>query len=84
MTTGIHSDAGSGKTLKDVKPGQEVTVMKIHGDGSLRKHILDLGITNGCKILVRRVAPLGDPVQISLRGYELSLRKHDAEKIVVD
>ena len=84
MTTGIQSDAGSGRTLKDVKPGQEVTVKRIHGEGSLRKHILDLGITNGCRIFVRRVAPLGDPVQISLRGYELSLRKHDAEKIEVN
>ena len=83
MTTGIQQNAGSGVTLKDVKPGNEVTVTKIQGQGSLRKHILDLGITNGCKIFVRRVAPLGDPIQISLRGYELSLRKHDAEKIEV-
>jgi len=84
MTTGIHKSAGSGKTLKDVRPGQEATVKKIHGEGSLRKHILDLGITNGCKILVRRVAPLGDPIQVSLRGYELSLRKHDAESIEIE
>ena len=84
MTTGIQSNAGGSRTLKDVEPGTEVTVKKVHGSGTVRKHILDLGITNGSKIFVRRVAPLGGPLQISLRGYELCLRKHDAENIEVE
>ena len=72
------------KTLKDVKVGQTATVVKIHGEGALRRRIMDMGITKGVDIHVRKVAPLGDPLELSLRGYELSLRKADAEMIEVD
>ena len=67
------------KTLKDVKVGQTATVVKLHGEGALRRRIMDMGITKGVEIHVRKVAPLGDPLELSLRGYELSLRKADAE-----
>ena len=72
------------KTLKDVKVGQTATVVKIHGEGALRRRIMDMGITKGVDIHVRKVAPLGDPLELSLRGYELSLRKADAEMVEVD
>jgi len=71
------------KTLKDVKVGQTVTVAKVHGEGALRRRIMDMGITKGVDIHVRKVAPLGDPLELNLRGYELSLRKADAEMIEV-
>ena len=58
--------------------------MKLHGEGALKKHLMDMGITKGCQIYIRKVAPLGDPVEITVRGYELSLRKGDAEKIEVE
>ena len=72
------------KTLKDVKVGQTATVVKLHGEGTLRRRIMDMGITKGVDIHVRKVAPLGDPLELSLRGYELSLRKADAEMIEVE
>ena len=71
------------KTLKDVKVGQTVTVAKVHGEGALRRRIMDMGITKGVDIHVRKVAPLGDPLELNLRGYELSLRKADAEMIEI-
>ncbi len=71
------------KTLKDVKIGSTVSVVKLHGTGALKRRIMDMGITKGIKIYVRKVAPLGDPVEINVRGYELSLRKADAEMIEV-
>ena len=71
-------------TLKDVKCGQTVRVKKIQGEGPVRRRIMDMGITKGTEIKVRKVAPLGDPVEINVRGYELSLRKNDAENIEVD
>lgn len=83
MITGIRKNSGSYTSLKDIKPGTEVTVQKIHGEGTLKRHILDMGLTSGCKVLVRRVAPLGDPIQISVRGFEMSLRKADARMIEV-
>ena len=58
--------------------------MKLHGEGALKKHLMDMGITKGCDIFVRKVAPLGDPIEITVRGYELSLRKGDAENIEVE
>ena len=67
------------KTLKDVPVGSSAVVVKIHGEGALRRRIMDMGITKGTEIYVRKVAPLGDPVEITVRGYELSLRKADAE-----
>ena len=69
------------KTLREIGVGETTKVLKIHGDGSLRRHLMDMGITKGCSIFVRKVAPLGDPVEITIRGYELSLRKADAEMI---
>lgn len=67
------------KTLRDVKVGETATVKKIHGAGALKKRIMDMGITKGTQIFVRKVAPLGDPVEVTVRGYELSLRKEDAD-----
>ena len=72
------------KTLKDAEIGSTVKVVKLHGEGALKKHLMDMGITKGCQIYIRKVAPLGDPVEITVRGYELSLRKGDAEKIEVE
>lgn len=67
------------KTLRDVAVGQIATVAKIHGEGALKRRIMDMGITKGTEIYVRKVAPLGDPVEVTVRGYELSLRKEDAD-----
>ena len=72
------------KTLKDAKVGQTVTVVKLHGEGAVRRRIMDMGITKGVEIFVRKAAPLGDPIELNLRGYELSLRKDDAEMIEVE
>ena len=71
------------RTLKEVKVGQSCTVVKIHGEGALKRRIMDMGITKGVKVTVRKVAPLGDPMELHLRGYELSLRKADAEMIEI-
>ena len=70
-------------TLKEVKKGQTVTVLKLNGEGAVKRRIMDMGITKGTEIYVRKVAPLGDPVEITVRGYELSVRKADAEMIEV-
>ena len=72
------------KTLKEVKIGQTVKVVKLHGEGAVKRRIMDMGITKGVEIYVRKVAPLGDPVEITVRGYELSLRKNDAEMVEVE
>lgn len=71
-------------TLKDVKVGSTVTVKKIAGEGPVKRRIMDMGITKGVQVYVRKVAPLGDPVEITVRGYELSIRKADAEIIEVE
>jgi len=71
-------------TLKEVKCGETVTVKKLSGDGPVKRRIMDMGITKGVSIYVRKVAPLGDPVEVTVRGYELSLRKADAEMIEVE
>ena len=71
------------KTLKDVKVGESATVVKLHGEGPVRRRIMDMGITKGVEILVRKVAPLGDPMELNVRGYELSVRKGDAALIEV-
>jgi len=68
-------------TLKDAKIGQTVTVKKLNGEGAIKRRIMDMGITKGTQIFIRKVAPLGDPVEVTVRGYELSLRKADAEMI---
>lgn len=71
-------------TLKEVQCGQTVKVKKIEGTGAVRRRIMDMGITKGSEIYVRKVAPLGDPIEVNIRGYELTLRKYDAEMIVVE
>ncbi|MBR4081246.1 MAG: ferrous iron transport protein A [Clostridia bacterium] len=72
------------KTLKDIRVGQTATIVKVHGEGALRRRIMDMGLTRGTSIFVRKVAPLGDPMELNLRGYELSLRRDDAEMIEVE
>ena len=72
------------QTLKEVAVGKTVSVVKLHGEGAVKRRIMDMGITKGVEIYVRKVAPLGDPVEVTVRGYELSLRKADAEMIVVE
>ena len=72
------------KTLKQIKIGGTARVVKIHGEGALKRRIMDMGLTKGVEIKVRKVAPLGDPIEITVRGYELSLRKEDAETIEVE
>ena len=71
------------KTLRSAKVGDTVTVVKLHGEGAVKRRIMDMGITRGVEIYVRKVAPLGDPVEVTVRGYELSLRKDDAEMIEI-
>ena len=72
------------KTLKEVKVKDTVKVVKLHGEGAVKRRIMDMGITRGVEIYVRKVAPLGDPVEINVRGYELSIRKADADMIEVE
>ena len=72
------------KTLKQIKIGKSAKVVKVHGEGALKRRIMDMGITKGVEVMVRKVAPLGDPIEINVRGYELSIRKHDAEMIEVE
>ena len=72
------------KTLRDTKVGETVKVKKLHGEGAVKRRIMDMGITRGVEIYVRKLAPLGDPVEVTVRGYELSLRKADAEMIEVE
>lgn len=72
------------KTLRDVKIGESATVKRLHGEGATKRRIMDMGITKGTEIKVRKLAPLGDPIELTVRGYELSLRKADAEMIEVE
>lgn len=72
------------KTLKNVECGQTVKVSRLVGEGAVRRRIMDMGITKGTEIYVRKVAPLGDPIEVTVRGYELSLRKGEAENIVIE
>lgn len=72
------------KTLKFAKIGDTYTVVKLHGEGAVKRRIMDMGITKGVQVYVRKVAPLGDPVEVTVRGYELSLRKADADMIEVE
>lgn len=71
------------KTLRDIGVGETVTVVKLHGEGATKRRILDMGLTRGTEVHVRKVAPLGDPMELNVRGYELSIRKADAEMIEV-
>lgn len=72
------------KTLKQATVGETVKVVKLHGEGAIKRRIMDMGLTKGVEIYVRKVAPLGDPVEVTVRGYELSLRKADAEMVEVE
>lgn len=72
------------KTLKDVRVGESATVIKLLGEGALKRRIMDMGVTRGTEVFVRKVAPLGDPIELTVRGYELSIRKSDAELIAVN
>ena len=72
------------KTLKELKIGEKARVMKLHGEGAIKRRIMDMGLTKGVEVSVCKVAPLGDPREITVRGYELSIRKEDAEKIEIE
>ena len=72
------------KTLRDVKIGEKATVKKLHGEGAVKRRIMDMGLTKGTEVIVRKVAPLGDPIELTVRNYELSLRKADAEMVEVE
>ena len=72
------------KTLRDVIIGETATIVRLHGEGALKRRIMDMGLTRGTQVLVRKVAPLGDPLELTVRGYELSVRKGDAELIEVE
>ena len=74
---------GQRKTLRDVAIGESVTVRRLTGEGAIKRHIMDMGITKGTDVFVRKVAPLGDPIEVTVRGYELSRRKSEAENILV-
>ncbi len=72
------------KTLKEAKIGSTVRVVKLHGEGAVKRRIMDMGLTKGVEVQIRKVAPLGDPIEVTVRGYELSLRKADAEMIEIE
>lgn len=72
------------KTLREVKSGETVAVVKLNGEGAVKRRIMDMGITKGCSVYIRKVAPLGDPVEVTVRGYELSVRKEDAQMVEVE
>ena len=72
------------RTLKETKIGETVRVVKLHGEGALRRRIMDMGLTKGVEVYIRKVAPLGDPIEVTVRGYELSIRKSDAQMIEVE
>lgn len=72
------------RTLRDVKIGQTVKIKRLHGEGAIKRRIMDMGLTKGTEVYVRKVAPLGDPMELTVRGYELSVRKGDAEMIEVE
>lgn len=71
------------KTLRNVQVGETVTVAKVHGEGAVKRRIMDMGLTKGVEVFVRKVAPLGDPIEVTVRGYELSLRKADADMVEI-
>ena len=72
------------KTLREVKSGETVAVVKLNGEGAVKRRIMDMGITKGCSVYIRKVAPLGDPGEVTVRGYELSVRKEDAQMVEVE
>ena len=72
------------KTLKDLKPGDKAVIKRVEGEGAVRRRLMDMGVTRGAEVLIRKVAPLGDPIEVNIRGYELTFRKAEAEKIYVE
>ena len=80
---GTKMEQGQTMTLRDVPVGERARVKKLSGEGAIKRHIMDMGITKGVEVFVRKVAPLGDPVEVNVRGYELSIRKADAEMIEI-
>lgn len=72
------------RTLKELKPGEKAVVKKITGEGAVKRRLMDMGVTRGAEVLVRKVAPLGDPIEVNIRGYELTFRKTEAENIMVE
>lgn len=74
----------TGRTLRDIKPGESCKITGISGEGAVKRRLMDMGLTRGTPVYVRKVAPLGDPIEITIRGYELSLRKDEAEKVQVE
>ncbi len=72
------------KTLRQIKIGQRATIVKLHGEGAVKRRMMDMGLTKGTDVYVRKVAPLGDPIEVTVRGYELSIRKEDAERVEVE
>lgn len=72
------------RNLKDAKVGETVKVVKLHGDGAVRRRMMDMGLTKGTEVYLRKIAPLGDPIEVTLRGYELSIRKADAEMVEIE
>lgn len=73
-----------GRTLNELKPGERAVIVKISGEGAVKRRLMDMGVTKGVEILIRKVAPLGDPIEVNIRGYELTFRKSEAENIFVD
>jgi len=71
------------RTLRDLKSGERSTIIQVKGEGSVKRRLMDMGVTRGVEVLVRKVAPLGDPIEVNIRGYELTLRKSEAENIIV-
>ena len=84
LTPHTEKEAKALRTLRELKVGESATVVKLHGEGALRRHIMDMGITKGTRVTVRKVAPLGDPIELNLRGYELSIRRADAEIVEIE
>ncbi|MCX7709312.1 MAG: ferrous iron transport protein A [Clostridia bacterium] len=72
------------RTLKELKPGEKAVITKISGEGAVKRRLMDMGVTRGAEIMVRKVAPLGDPIEVNIRGYELTFRKAEAENIFID
>ena len=72
------------RSLKELKPGEKGVITKVNGEGAVKRRLMDMGVTRGTEIMIRKVAPLGDPIEVNIRGYELSFRKAEAEKIMVE
>lgn len=80
----MRGDSELERTLKELKPGEKSVIIKIAGEGAIKRRLMDMGVTRGVEILVRKVAPLGDPIEVNIRGYELTFRKSEAENIFIE